>query len=163
MTGSARQLVHCAYTSVLAPECTEAELVPILTKARRTNATLQATGILLFHQRSFFQVLEGPRQRIEPLFERISDDPRHMHVTRLVDEPISERSFRDWTMGLMEPTPADLAAVPGLAPVVAAGGSLADLDAAQARALLDSLARGPLRLRCETAMVRSLITTPPGR
>ncbi len=78
-------------------------------------------------------------------------------------EPIPERSFRDWTMGLIEPTQADLAAVPGLAPVVAAGGSLADLDAAQARALLDSLSRGPLRLRCETAMVSSLLTAQAGR
>lgn len=163
MAGSAHQLIHCAYTSVLAPERTEAELVPILTKARRTNATLQATGILLFHRRSFFQVLEGPRHRIEPLYERISADPRHTHVKQLVDEPIDERSFRDWTMGLMEPTPADLATVPGLAPIVASGGSLAELDSGQARALLDSLARGPLRLRCETAMVRSLITTQPGR
>ncbi|MEZ5406683.1 MAG: BLUF domain-containing protein [Acidimicrobiales bacterium] len=163
MTGPAQQLIHCAYTSLLAPECTEAELVPILTKARRTNTTLQATGILLFHQRSFFQVLEGPRQRIEALYERISGDPRHTRVTQLVNEPISERSFRDWTMGLMEPTPDDLAAVPGLAPLVAAGGCLADLNAGQARALLDSLARGPLRLRCETAMVRSLITSLPER
>lgn len=163
MTGSAHQLIHCAYTSVLAPDYSEAELVPILTKARRTNATLQATGILLSHQRSFFQVLEGPRSRIDALYERISGDPRHTAVTQLVNEPISERSFRDWTMGLLEPTPADLAAVPGLEPVVAAGGTLADLDASQARALLDSLARGPLRLRCETAMVRTLITPQLGR
>lgn len=163
MTGPAHELIHCAYTSLLAPECTGADLVPILTKARRTNPGMQATGILLFHQRSFFQVLEGPRQRIDALYERISGDPRHTRVTRLVHEPIAERSFRDWTMGLMEPTPADLAAVPGLAPLIAAGGCLADLDAGQARALLDSLAQGPLRLRCETAMVRSLITVQPGR
>ncbi len=163
VTGSAHDLVHCAYTSLLAPECTDAELLPILTKARRTNPGLQATGLLLFHRRSFFQVLEGPRHRIDALYERISADPRHTRVTRLVHEPIADRSFRDWTMGLMEPTADDLAAVPGLASVVAAGGSLADLDAEQAQALLDSLARGPLRLRCETAMVRSLITTQPGR
>lgn len=163
MTGPAIDLVHCAYTSLLAPECSDAELVPILTKARRTNPGMQATGLLLFHRRSFFQVLEGPRQRIEDLYQRISGDPRHTRVTRLVHEPVAERSFRDWTMGLMEPSSADLAAVPGLTSVVASGGSLADLDANQARALLDSLARGPLRLRCETAMVRSLITAQPGR
>lgn len=159
MSGPAHQLIHCAYSSVLAPGCTEAELLPILTKARRTNATLQATGILLFHRRSFFQVLEGPRQRIEALYERISADPRHTEVKRLVNEPIEERSFRDWTMGLMEPTAADLASVPALTSVVAAKGSLVDLDVDQARALLDSLSRGPLRLRCETAMVRTLITS----
>ncbi len=163
MTGPVHDLVHCAYTSVLTPECSDDELLRILTKARRTNPGMQATGLLLFHRRSFFQVLEGPRQRIDELYRRISGDPRHTQVTRLVHEPIADRSFRDWTMGLMEPTPTDLAAVPGLASVVASGGSLADLDADQARALLDSLARGPLRLRCETAMVRSLITAPPGR
>lgn len=163
MTGPSHELVHCAYTSVLAPDCTDADLVPILTKARRTNPGMQATGLLLFHRRSFFQVLEGPRQRIDDLYRRISGDPRHTRVTRLVHEPVADRSFRDWTMGLMEPTAADLAAVPGLTSIVASGGSLADLDADQARALLDSLARGPLRLRCETAMVRSLITTQPGR
>lgn len=163
MTGLPHELVHCAYTSLLAPECTEAELVPILTKARRTNPGMLATGLLLFHRRSFFQVLEGPRQRIEDLYQRIAVDPRHTQVNRLVYEPVADRSFRDWTMGLMEPTSADLAAVPGLTSVVASGGSLADLDADQARALVDSLARGPLRLRCETAMVRTLITTQPGR
>ncbi len=68
MTGSTHQLIHFAYTSILAPERTAADLLPILTKARRTNAGLQATGILCCHQRSFFQVLEGPRQQIDDLY-----------------------------------------------------------------------------------------------
>ena len=163
MTG--HELIHCAYASVLSPGCTEAELLSILTKARRTNPTVGATGVLLYHDRSFFQVLEGPASRIDDLYRRIACDPRHTRVTRLVRQPITERSFRDWTMGLVEATAADLAAVPGLAPVVAPGhtASLVDLDSDQARALLDSLARGPLRLRCETAMVRSLISPQAGR
>lgn len=150
------QLIHCAYASVLTPGHTEAELVPILTKARRTNADIGATGVLLFHNNSFFQVLEGPKAAIGQLYRRITADPRHNQVTKLIDEPVEERSFRAWTMGLVKPSPTDLADVPGLAPFVEAGRPLVDLSPGQARELLVALARGPLRMRCETALVRSL-------
>lgn len=150
-------LIHCVYSSVLSPGHDASELVRILATARRHNPTIGATGILLFCQGAFFQVLEGPRAAISTLYDRIAVDPRHERVTKLIEAPIAERSFRDWTMGLVQVTPAELAEVPGLDRLVAAGRTLAEVDPDTARSLLTALCRGRWRMRCETAMVSSLL------
>lgn len=41
------------------------------------NARVDVTGMLLYHGRTFFQVLEGDRGVVEPLFDRIGKDKRH--------------------------------------------------------------------------------------
>jgi hypothetical protein len=69
-------------------------------KARHNNARSGLTGMLLYYQDSFFQVLEGGPTAIEAGFARISVDQRHTKILKLIQEPIDERSFSDWTMGL---------------------------------------------------------------
>jgi hypothetical protein len=48
------------------------------------------------------QVLEGGREPVSTLYNRIAADPRHERVTILSFEDISERYFSGWTMGLVD-------------------------------------------------------------
>jgi len=66
-------------------------------KSRTSNERVALTGMLLHcdSDGSFFQVLEGEPAALDPLFQKISLDKRHSHVTLIIREPIAKRSFAE--------------------------------------------------------------------
>ena len=77
------ELVQCIYCSASAPGAFgRNELPELLEECRTNNAKCDITGILLYHNQSFFQVLEGDRSVVEALFEKVASDSRHTRVTR---------------------------------------------------------------------------------
>jgi len=95
------------YTSKAASELHDGDLRQILRSARANNAPLDISGLLLFHERSFFQVLEGAEERVEALFEKISKDMRHDYVKRLFADEVPKRLFGDWSMAYCALTPEE--------------------------------------------------------
>ena len=93
------RLVHCIYSSAATAEFAEHDIPQLLEKTRSANASRGITGMLLYIEGSFFQVLEGDGASVDALFQMISADSRHKHVTLIIREPIAERSFGGWTMG----------------------------------------------------------------
>jgi len=81
------------------------QLRDILLKARATNHDLRITGLLLYSEGMIMQVLEGEREVVQMLYERIRCDPRHKQVATLVDGPVERRVFPGWSMGFV---PLDL-------------------------------------------------------
>ena len=77
----------------------EQELDGILRTSRRNNAAVEVTGALLFNERCFAQVLEGPLGAVSATFERVQFDDRHGDVTVLLSENDVPRRFGDWAMG----------------------------------------------------------------
>ncbi len=76
------------------------EIESLLTVSRQKNKVLKITGALLYSGGYFSQVLEGPIDAIEELFETIQNDPRHAEVTVLHFNPVENRSFSSWAMAL---------------------------------------------------------------
>jgi hypothetical protein len=70
----------------------------ILSVARRNNDRLGVTGALLCSGGWFAQVLEGPFNAVETIFEAIQLDQRHQDVTILYFKPLEKRSFAQWSM-----------------------------------------------------------------
>lgn len=70
----------------------------ILSVARRNNATVGVTGALIFNSLCFAQILEGSREAVEHIFERIAQDDRHEDVTLLTFSPTEQRLFGNWSM-----------------------------------------------------------------
>jgi uncharacterized Fe-S cluster-containing MiaB family protein len=103
-----------AYTSVACHHMSHEELVTLLTNCRKKNDARRISGMLLYMEGCFFQVLEGPDTILEPLFEKISKDERHHHVMKLIMEPLEERTFGNWTMGFKNVTPEELVSITGL-------------------------------------------------
>ena len=87
------------YTSVAAEEFWPDDLLNLVERARANNAPLGITGMLLFHDNRFLQLLEGPEAEVRKCFERIKKDKRHAEVRVLLTDRTPERSFPDWTMG----------------------------------------------------------------
>jgi hypothetical protein len=93
------QLIHCIYASTAESGFNESDIPALLTNARMANEAKGITGMLLYIEGSFFQVLEGDASNVDEVFHRISRDPRHSRLILIIREPISNRSFGDWTMG----------------------------------------------------------------
>ena len=75
-------------------------LADILRASQKNNARDGITGMLLYADGNFLQVLEGPPEAVERTFARIERDPRHTQVIVMSDEPTQRRDFADWSMGL---------------------------------------------------------------
>jgi hypothetical protein len=69
------------------------ELDRIYLRAKAANARAGITGLLLFYEGMFLQVLEGPAAGVASLMERIRKDRRHSHIIVPEAGPITERAF----------------------------------------------------------------------
>lgn len=92
----------------------DAELLAILEPARANNSKASVTGMLLYVDGNFVQVLEGPDRTLDKLFAKIAMDPRHYDVLKAFDMPIRTRSFSDWTMGFRKFARTDTDGIDGL-------------------------------------------------
>lgn len=90
------------------------DLLALLMICRTHNSARNITGILLYANQTFFQVLEGEAEEIEALFEKIKRDPRHRDVTVLEKSQISERQFPYWSMGFEKIRPQEFEHIDGL-------------------------------------------------
>jgi hypothetical protein len=94
-----RQIV---YISAARPDLQTRDLQEIFTASAAANAGRGITGLLLYRDLEFMQVLEGPPAEIEGLYLRICRDPRHTTIIKLLDRLIPEREFPDWAMQLVD-------------------------------------------------------------
>lgn len=101
-------MVSLIYVSAATRLLNEEQLAVLLAQAREKNARLGVTGLLLYKDGDFMQVLEGEAEVVDRLMETIRRDPRHHDVIRILEQPIEKRSFGDWTMGFRIVRNADL-------------------------------------------------------
>jgi len=146
IAGGSMELVHCIYCSAATKEFSSADLAGLLAECREKNAGAELTGMLLYGDRTFFQVLEGDRPAVEALLEKLKADPRHERLTTIIMEPIEERSFAQWSMGHAKVSKKDLENIPGLNDFFASGRSYMELGEGRAKTLLRAFKEGSWRL-----------------
>lgn len=93
------ELVSVLYTSTARVEFDEAMLADLLAASRSSNERLEVTGMLLYRRGRFVQVLEGSSAAVDDVLNRIRADDRHSDVRVLIEEPLAQRVFADWSMG----------------------------------------------------------------
>lgn len=106
---------HIIYMSRAAGPMTTAALVELLRQAQTANSRAGVTGLLVYHEGRFMQVLEGEEAAVVATYERIVRDPRHRNLFKLADKPIVERSFLAWSMAFQEVGPAQFSQLAQLA------------------------------------------------
>ncbi|OJW14426.1 MULTISPECIES: BLUF domain-containing protein [unclassified Mucilaginibacter] len=87
------------YVSKSAYPMHENQLLDILHSSRIHNAALKISGVLLYSEGTFIQLLEGKDNFIDALYKRIQADERHKNIITLVDRSTPEKSFEQWLMG----------------------------------------------------------------
>lgn len=95
------------YVSAATARFTEAELRAMLIRFRERNEASGITGMLLYHDGDFIQLLEGPEAIVGGVMDRIERDPRHTRVIRLLEGSAQERSFAGWSMGFHMLNPSE--------------------------------------------------------
>lgn len=91
---------HCiVYFSNSAGPFEEKDLAVILQQSRQNNVQFGITGVMLYVRGSIVQVLEGEKEAVEIMYERILHDDRHTNVVGVLNRPIKERLFAQWSMG----------------------------------------------------------------
>jgi len=101
------------YMSHAVAPLTSTQLYQLLALARQRNTKSAITGILLYGNERFVQVLEGEKEAVQDLYERIKHDARHQHVTAYADKAISKRMFTEWAMAFQFSGPKQAAASTG--------------------------------------------------
>ena len=64
--------------------------------AKQRNISLDVTGLLLYNEGTFVQVLEGERKVVHSLFSKIKNDKRHNQLTLMMDREIDDRLFNSY-------------------------------------------------------------------
>jgi hypothetical protein len=92
-------MIQTAYVSRAAEAMTQQSLLALLKQALKNNEASGVTGMLLYSNDTFVQVLEGEESALDPVIGKISRDPRHSDVHFLYRKPIRDRQYGDWSMG----------------------------------------------------------------
>lgn len=76
-------------------------LEELLVAAREANTANGVTGVLIYHDGSFLQVLEGPREKVLAALDAIRADTRHAGIIMLENRACLRTTFPDWSMGYL--------------------------------------------------------------
>lgn len=101
------KLVQLVYRSVAAPGLSEHEVVRILKKSQEKNHAKRLSGLLVYREHRFLQLLEGAESEVMGLFEQISRDPRHTKVEVLWVGTATKVAMPTWAMAYVSPTLPD--------------------------------------------------------
>ena len=91
-------LSELLYVSFRNSSCTNSEVEKILSESIKNNGKQNITGVLLYSKDRFLQVLEGEKEQITGLYDKIKTDSRHSQAMMLSVKPIQERFFPSWQM-----------------------------------------------------------------
>ncbi len=106
-------MYHLIYTSHATTPSSEAELIQLLEECRAFNKENNISGILLYLQGKYIQVLEGNKVEVNALYSRIEKDPRHKRVTKVIEGNSPQRIFKGWSMGFKKLTHEEFSSLSG--------------------------------------------------
>jgi hypothetical protein len=91
-------MIQLAYTSDASDNLASGEIFKIIETSSSNNLRDDLTGMLIFANDRFFQIVEGEPAAIDSLVVRLEADPRHHSIQVLHRQEIGERSFPRWRM-----------------------------------------------------------------
>jgi adenylate cyclase len=95
-------MIRITYISKLTHPLSIKEIEAIGIISSKNNKHVNITGLLVYFEELFFQVIEGDDKEIDRLFIKIGKDPRHGDILRLKTEyGINERLFPTWSMNMI--------------------------------------------------------------
>lgn len=139
------ELFQIIYVSAASPAFDESTLPELLHQARTNNEKLGITGMLLYHEGSFIQVMTGPEEAVMAVYRKVEKDPRHCDPSLLFKGHVEERSFEDWSMGFYQTSARTKTEMPGLNMVLSVGFSGKDGELDRVRQVLDAFRDGRWR------------------
>ena len=96
-------LYQLLYSSIANDDISVHEMRKLLADSRARNVRIGVTGVLIFYAetREIVQVLEGPKEAVLGLLERIRCDKRHRNVIVHFEARVAKRDLGAWPMGFL--------------------------------------------------------------
>lgn len=110
-----------AYVSQATKTMDEQALRDLLDQARTHNLRHCVTGVLIYCDGSFFQVVEGEQQALDRLYDNLLGDTRHRDLRRLYYRALAQRDFAEWSMAFREYRDLADVPVPGFSALLSTG------------------------------------------
>ena len=93
-----KDLVELSYLSEAVSDMSFLGLMRLLESARAFNQKNGISGILLYDNQQFGQIIEGERASVMKAWKRIQEDKRHHRIELLEIKEITEKSYPDWLL-----------------------------------------------------------------
>lgn len=122
-------MLQIVYGSSAVRPFAKTELVELLTQARAKNSRLGITGMLLYKDGNFLQVIEGDDNAVRQLFGSILQDVRHQDILVIDENTVSERQFGNWSMAFRNLGDKEVSAIPGFSQFMNVGLKAGELKA----------------------------------
>jgi hypothetical protein len=107
-------MIQTAYVSRAAAAMTQEALLSLLQQCLANNEASGVTGMLLYGNDTFLQVVEGEAAAVDTVIDKIRKDPRHSEIHFLYRKPLEHRQYSDWSMGFKRVSAQGLNAIDGL-------------------------------------------------
>ncbi len=92
------KMIQVLYSSKLIKSFTPEVIEDILKVSRKNNAANEVSGMLLFRDGDFLQLLEGDKMNVYYTLKKIRDDKRHSGFKILHEAEINTKIFDKWSM-----------------------------------------------------------------
>ena len=92
-------LKSICYRSTLRQELSILETESLFHACKKNNDSLNLKGLLYKYKSNYFQIIEGLEKDIDALYSKIKEDRRHKKIKVLVEQPIAEFTFNNFTTG----------------------------------------------------------------
>ena len=87
------------YVSNKSNNLDDIDLQLLFSQVIEKNNLLNITGILIYKNDHFFQIMEGEEDNIKEVYKKIAEDARHVRMIKLLDKEIENRLFADYESG----------------------------------------------------------------
>lgn len=101
------------YVSSAVKQFSSSELIELLEKSRKNNLEQNITGMLLYKDGNFMQLVEGEEEAVNSLESKIRNDLRHRNMIILLKGYIEHRQFSEWSMGFRDLSSQEILSTPG--------------------------------------------------
>lgn len=81
------------YVSTASTDLSKDEIISILNYSKSWNNEHDVTGLLLFSEGNFFQIIEGEKNTVSELFEDIQSDKRHQNIMQIFGKEIHKEAY----------------------------------------------------------------------
>ena len=95
---SEQSIYHLSYISTGCDHLKFEQIKDLLECSVKNNKRDGITGILIYCNKLFFQILEGDKSTVDALFDKLCIDPRHDNIIKLQACFVERRQFENWNM-----------------------------------------------------------------
>ena len=86
-----------SYLSSASDQLKDEDIQALMTETRAFNNANNIKGVLIYSDKTFFQIIEGEYDRVKSLFRKILKDSRHHAVLKILERKSIKRQYVRFT------------------------------------------------------------------